>query len=347
MFTSVAENASKEISSRKIGSRLCQFGIQFLDDALLGILPNDLVLLGAPSGIGKTQICCNIALENLAAGKRVHFIALEAAEFEIERRLKYQIVASMFFNDKENRPPLHKPLSYDRWFIGEFLEELAEYENRATDFMNKAYSGLNVFYKTDNFDVNDLAKTILSTSHESDLFIIDHAHYFDFDDDNETRALKLIAKTIRTLVLEEDRPVILVAHLRKRDKANEELVAGIDEFHGSSDLAKIATKIITMSAGGRTMDNCYETFFRIPKNRMSGSSSRFIGRMMFDPKQNAYEKGYKVGSSNLTRRNGFEELDITLQPEWSNRSTAFGGYSAPNAKRPSWHNEFERRQDSV
>jgi hypothetical protein len=186
--------------------------------------------------------------------------------------------------------------------------------------MKRAYTGLFVYYKESRFTVNELIRSVMDEADRSDLFIIDHAHYFDFDDDNENRAMKNLAKNIRDLVLEEKKPVVLVAHLRKRDRANEDLVPGIDEFHGSSDLTKIATRVVTISPGGRTQDGCYETFFRIPKNRLNGGTNRFIGRVIFDPKVNAYEPKYKIGNANLSRRSGFEELSPELLPEWASRT---------------------------
>ena len=320
MFKPASASAFVELEKRRHARNdLLSFGIQYLDDALIGISRSDLVLLGAPSGIGKTQLCCNIALANLSAGRRVHFMALEAEEHEIERRLKYQIIANMYFSDSE-RPRLSHHLTYDRWVLGDFLDDLHEYEQRAADFFAKAYEQLNLYYRGDRFGITELVEEMLIVSGKSDLFIIDHAHYFDFEEGDENRALKDIAKTVRALVLEEKTPVVLVAHLRKKDRGNEELAPGMDEFMGSSDLVKIATKVVTIAPGGRTPDGCFETFFRTPKNRTSGASNRFIGRVMFDPKRNAYEKSYKVGTSSLTKRTGFEELDPSLQPEWAKGS---------------------------
>jgi len=320
VFVSIAENIKKERALRRDGRKsLRPLGIGFLDDALIGISKSDLVLIGAPSGIGKTQICCTIALSNIAAGKRVHFIALEAEKFEIERRLKYQVIAERFFSD-QNRPNLGQHLTFDKWMLGDFDAALEKYESQAEEFMSRGYGDFFVYYKESKFTVNTLVENVVKEAKKSDLFIIDHAHYFDIEEnENENRALKTLTSTIRSLVLEEEIPVVLVAHLRKRDKHNDELVPGLDEFHGSSDLGKIATKVVTIAPGGRTEDGRFETFFRIPKNRLNGGSNRFIARIMFDPKRGAYETKYKVGQANLTRKSGFEELAPHLLPEWARR----------------------------
>jgi hypothetical protein len=132
--------------------------------------------------------------------------------------------------------------------------------------------------------------------------------------------MREIAKTARTLSLEEGTPIILVSHLRKRDRGNPDLVAGLDEFMGSSDLYKIATKVITISGGAMTQTGCYETFFRIPKNRTNGGVTRYIGRVLFNPKMgNQYEKKYSLGWSHSTRENGFEGIDESLYPDWAER----------------------------
>ena len=315
----------KRINSRGQGLR---FGVDFIDDALRGIRPDDLILLGAPSGVGKTQLCCNIALANLEDGKRVHYIALEASEFEIDRRLKYPLVAERYFADPA-RPRLTTKLNYPDWLMGLYADELMPYENDAAEYFEKAYSSLFVHYKGDKFGVHELTKAVLSVSDETDLIIIDHVHYFDFDDDNENRAMKEIAKTVRALAIEEQKPIVLVAHLRKRDRQNDSLCADMEEFHGSSDLFKIATKVITFSTGKITSEGTYETFFRIPKNRLDGGVTRFMAREFFSPKKSGYERGrYQLGWAEQKRSKGFEAVDHSLWPDWARRGNS-GGNSAP------------------
>lgn len=318
MFKKASDSAEEEYQERISEKPLpLRFGIEFLDDALRGIFPDDLVLIGAPSGMGKTQLCCNIALANLQQGKRVHYIALEASKHEIERRLKYQIVMEKFFADP-NRPRLDSKINFPDFLLGVFKQELKTYEEQAIEVFKKQFQNLSLLYKQDKFGVSELIQSVSYCADDTDLILIDHVHYFDYDDDNENRAMKEIAKTVRTLALEQQKPIILVAHLRKRDRFNNELTAGLDEFHGSSDLYKIATKVVTMSPGTITESGSFETFFRIPKNRIDGGVTRFLGRELYSSKKGSYEKGkYKIGWANQTRKNGFAELDASLLPSWA------------------------------
>lgn len=317
MFESSGQKFRTERENRKgLHRELLKFGISFIDDSLLGILPDDLVLVGAPSGVGKTQFCVNLALENVGQGKRVHFFALEASENEIERRLKFQVLASNYFGDPK-RPSLGRPLMFDEWEVGLYEGQLDAYEDWAEEYCAKAYANLHTFYKTENFDVGKLIEYVNYVADETDLIIIDHVHYFDWDDTNDNRAIKEIAKTARSLNKEHRKPIVLVSHLRKRDKKNEELAAGLDEFHGSSDLTKIATKVISLAPGGAAPEGGFFTYLRTAKNRHNGSSSRYLAQIVYDERKGGYGRQYKIGWANSTK---FGELAPDQIPRWVGRS---------------------------
>ena len=287
-FLCVKESSFAEIEPRtKNRERLLSFGIDYLDDSMLGIMPNDLILIGAYSGAGKTAICCNIAAANIAKGKRVHYIALEAEIYEIERRIKYQFFANFFFKDPE-RPKID--INFQNWMMGDYFESCKLYEAQAQKEMEEKFSTLFVLYKQNKFDVQDLIFTVTSFSDETDLIIVDHIHYFDYDDDKENRAIKEIAKTARMLTLEQGKPMILVSHLRKRDRTTDDICPGIEEFHGSSDLYKIATKAVTLGPGDSDTAGQIDTYFRVVKNRFDGSVTRFIGKAAYLQKEGKYDQ---------------------------------------------------------
>jgi KaiC/GvpD/RAD55 family RecA-like ATPase len=292
-----------------------KYGIPFLDDALCGIFPGEVVLLGAPSGIGKTQLCCNIALSNMEDGKRVHFFALEANDHEIERRLKYPRVMERYYADP-HRPPLGK-IRFPEWLMGTSIDAMIEYENSAQDFMEKAYENLHVFYRDEKFGIDELTLQITMCADQTDLIIVDHIHFFDFDDQNEHRAIREITKTIRSLAKENRKPIILVAHLRKKDRGNMEICAGLDEFHGSSDLFKIVSSAITISPGKPTEDGKYETFMRTPKNRFDQGNTRYLARMYFDPKKGGYDREYEIGWADQKRDEEFIRVPTEFYPQWA------------------------------
>lgn len=317
MFKSASERSKSEYEARKKrGKNILKYGISFLDDATKGILRSDLILIGAPSGMGKTALCCNIALANIQNEKRVHYIALEADQTEIESRMKFQLIANMFFADKE-RPNLGEKFSFDNWYLGRYAEQLKKYEDLIQDFFEKGFKNLFTFYKSEKYGLSEFIESVTLAANQTDLIIVDHVHYFDLETDNENKAMKEIASMARTLALENEKPIILVAHLRKKDKGNPELVSGMDEFHGSSDLYKIATKVITFAGGKPTMKGNYATYFRIPKNRLNGGTTRYIARMFFNPSEGNYKNEYKLGRAEQSRDKDFEDIAEELYPDWA------------------------------
>lgn len=316
MFKSASDRSSKETSLREVRMKhILKFGVPFLDDALRGILKTDLILLGAPSGVGKTALCCNIALANIENGKRVHYIALEAEECEIEARLKFPLIAERFFSDP-NRPRLEDKFNFTDWYLGKYTGYFAEYEKIINEYFEKAFRNLFTFYKGEKFGIEQFVHAVMNASIDTDLIIVDHVHYFDIEDENENKGIKKIAAMARTLALENEKPIILVAHLRKRDKGNMDLVADLEEFQGASDLYKIATRVITFSSGPYTESKEYITYFRVPKNRFDGGVTRFVGKLAYSPQEGKYRNEYQIGQSNIKRGEVFEEVNIGLRPSW-------------------------------
>lgn len=327
-FLKSIEHSFSEVDGRRNGrDGILSFGIKYLDDAMLGILKNDLVLIGAGSGLGKTAICCMIAKANIENGRRVHYIALEAEHLEIERRIKYQLFANAFFNDPD-RPKVE--ISFQEWMLGSLFEKTKPYEAIAANSFLEKFGTLHTFYKSDKFDVTDLINTVMECASETDLIILDHVHYMDLESDNENQAIKKIAMTARTLALEIGKPIILVSHMRKSDKGVSPLAPGIEDFHGSSDLYKIATKAITIGPGGINEQGKVETFFRIVKNRFEGSVTRYLGKCFFNPKEGTYDKKYEVGNASQSRDAGFTQLAFNNYPAWAEYYNGGSSHNSSN-----------------
>lgn len=296
---------------RNLREGILTFGVSYLDDAMEGILKNDLILVGAHSGGGKTQFCCNLALANVEKGKRVHYMALEAEELEIERRIIYQLFTKHYYADKQRN---RLEISFQKWMLGDFID--TPYEISAAEEFEEKYKTLFSYYKFGDFTIEKFIERVCLCGDETDLIIVDHVHYFDFADENENRAIREIAKTARTLTLEQGKPMILVSHIRKRDRFNQDLAPGMEEFHGSSDLFKIATKAITLAPGGWA-DGKLQTFFRIVKNRFDGSVTRFIASINYLPSEGKYETQYRIGDASQKRDHGFTDLEPTTRPAWA------------------------------
>lgn len=324
-ITSTDEKIKTEhIDRYRAGENVIRFGIDYLDDALSGIAANDFVLVGAKTGSGKTELVTNIALNAAQAGKRVHFFALEAADREIERRLKFKVLAKRFRSEILNRFPDIR-FCYQDWAMGLLRNELKDYDLKANDEMEWFYKNLFTYYRTHgNYTVHDFEKQFQAIKNETDLIIIDHLHYFDSDNLNENAAIKEITKKLKDLSDLLGKPIILVAHLRKTDKRFASLVPDIEDFHGSSDIAKIATKAIILAPAREfTLVNLdlkkhvWPTYARIVKSRTDSSRTIPTAVIFFDSKINEYSPGYFLGKIN--GENQWESIPDINAPSWARK----------------------------
>lgn len=306
----------------------CSFGVRFLDDALNGILKNDLVLIGARSGIGKSEIITKIAYQNaFIHKKRVLLFALEATDWEIHQRILYRQVAKQYYKLGYG---IIEPLFYRDWITGIYPEKARKIEEVIKQQLTLDLMLLDVVYTNGkDFTISHFGHILNTVRDDVDLIIVDHLHYFDFDGDNENKEIKEIIKRIRDLALCFNKPVVLVSHLRKRDRGLKNLVPDIDEFHGTSEIVKRATKVITFAPyydeekekeDKEKKDNSvYSTIFRVAKNRLDGSATKFVGMVNYDIKMNDYSDEYDIGrleKSDTVLRKLTDPKDC---PNWATR----------------------------
>jgi len=281
-----------------IGKNTLSFGVKFLDEALGGIFPNDFILAGGRSGAGKTQLASIIALTSAAKGKRVHYFALEAEAAEIERRVKYILLNREII--KSGRDDIARRMNYLDWYRAkpELDNEVCPFEPKVDAEFSAKFQTLFTYYRGSNFTIDTFEKLFLSVQDQTDLVILDHLHYFDFDDANENAAQKRIVKKIRDLALFAGKPVILIAHLRKSNGNFSPLVPDLEDFHGSSDIFKMATKsiIVAPALDQSSPDaNSLMTYVRTAKCRVDGSRVRLSAVVCFNKALSTYQNQFALG----------------------------------------------------
>jgi len=276
-------------------ARRLRYHFSFLDDCLRGIGPNDLVLLGAETGAGKTDLVTAIAKANARARKRVYYFALEAEPKEIERRAKYAFIVELALKASD---PRAVELNYIDWITGAVDGVARRYDQEANQLVLEQLASLHTYYRGRAFGLDNIEREFRTIRNAADLIVLDHLHYVDIDDDaSENRAYKQIVQTIRALAIELGVPVILVAHLRKRNLSARQLVPHVEDFHGSSDLIKVATHCIQI-APARAIEApkwwLSPTFVHVPKDRHGGANG-FVAVCMFDRRHRRYDESYTLG----------------------------------------------------
>lgn len=336
-FESVATRLGGEREKRREdGERMIAFNLAFADDYCRGILPNDLVVVTARTGAGKTQLATMIAQGAAKKGLRAYFFALEAEPREIERRAKYRVVANRAWRHLD--PCDRERLNYIDWRIGRLDALLAPWEAEAEDELRRRYATLHTYYRVaEDFDNSRLESLLNEIRDQADLVVLDHLHYVDTESErNENQAISRIVKTLRDAALNSGKPVVAVAHLRKsmEQRKNRAIVPDEEEILGSGSISKIATKIVAVAPalGWRinaqllsadeqrehTPGRYAPTYITVSKDRPQGRA-REVGMMLYDRLRLGYASNYVLGEVNPSCTQ-WSPLDASNHPRWAKRA---------------------------
>jgi len=314
----------EDASSRVLGEeeertadveRSLRFGIKFLDDVLRAILPKSIILLGAETGAGKTQTAVKIAMNVANKGHHVHYLALEAEHREIERRIKFGILGEL---DRAAVSPVR--MNYADWYLGKYDDIIKRRYRESLDReLASTLRNLKTYYRGRSFQASDIERLFQAIQTETSLIVLDHLHYVDIDDDeNENRGYKKLMKTIRDVGLGIGKPILLVAHIKKKDYRSRDLVPSMDMFHGSSDIGKIATHAIMMAPARcvpSTEPHIAHTFVQVPKDRISGATG-YTALLKYDRELGSFLPRYTLGRQVGDEWKPLGELKERL-PHWA------------------------------
>ncbi|MEK6732334.1 MAG: DnaB-like helicase C-terminal domain-containing protein, partial [Candidatus Omnitrophota bacterium] len=174
-------------------SKLCTYGIKPLDDALICMAKNELVVIGADSGAGKSELALSIARTNIKRGKRVALYYLEGGYEEAISRMKWRDIVEEYY---KNYSHLGINMDYRRWALNiEKDKALEEIECKLWEQYKTAYkNNLCLYSLKEGMTVENLISSILDFHKlvptgepgpfnttgkvDLDLIIIDHLQYF-------------------------------------------------------------------------------------------------------------------------------------------------------------------------
>ena len=314
-------------------SELCSYGIKPLDDALLRIGKNELVVIGADSGSGKTEVALTIALTNVLAGRKVAFYHLEGGASEAMARMKWKSITEKYF-----AKPMGIDIDYRAWklHLGQdhrLLDlETAVYEDWKEKLKDNLYlyssndpltidSFLNSLTDFHTFKKEPGSEVVSKHSYGLDLIIVDHLQYFSLtQSENEITEITKILREVKNIADCSGIPVVLVSHLRKKGK--DRGIPGQEDFYGSSNIPKIASTAITISqasAGESHADGIYPTYFRICKSRI-GIRPNLAIMVDFYLHGRSYAEAYKLYRLDEMGNRATEELKPEELPKWARKS---------------------------
>lgn len=303
-----------ETRDRLVSNRI-PFGNAFLDDALGGLYPDDLVILGAAPGVGKTALVTSTVKAALQHGVGdVRLFALEATPGEIGARMAFEELA--------RRSP--SSLDFADMWRGRTKAQEEEHWGSVMKDLSPLLSRLHTLYKLRGDFTNATLAKHLSTLPNAGLVALDHVHVVDAADGAELSTQRKTVGLLRDLALDRQIPVLAASHIRKSvGGESRKLIPGMDDLLGSKHIAGVATVIVTVApdrAGG-SQRHLAPTFFSIEKDRR-GRASTLVARMNYDKYRGTYQDQYTLGRVVWRdREQCFDPVPEKYLPHWAVRET--------------------------
>jgi hypothetical protein len=280
---------SSESARTKINyAEAIQYPYKILQDTAGGILPDELVVIGADTGVGKSELAFAIEKVNAINGKNVYGIHLEGRPGEITLRDIYQEIRRMCETD----------VTYIEFMMN--IKNLKRESKQAIINIKKRLSDkLKIFNRSGQISIHEFVKIVDRIQHDADLIVVDHLHYFDFQGSNERGEINTIMQVMKDITENRKIPTVLVSHFN-RDK-NPKKIPNENDLMGSSNIGKQADTVILIYPNFKVAPNysegLYPTFFGIPKSRI-GLPKKLAYSVMYDGIKKDYRDDYEVWQVN-------------------------------------------------
>lgn len=325
-FQKESEHLGSLLAKRdEYNTRRISFDNVFLDDCLGGLYPDDLILAGAGTGVGKTALACSLAHSAAKGGvDPVYMFALEAEVGEIAARLGYTELAKGHRGGR---------IDFSGWWRGRYPELDKQWPTVAQQ-LEPSLSRLRTLYKRrGDFTNTNLSQQLETIAGDAKLVIVDHIHVVDTKAGSELAAQHKTVRLLRDFALDCSIPVFAVSHIRKRDQsARGVVVPEVDDLHGSSALQKIATGVVLFAPdwdGERPKPWLAPTLIRVAKDRR-GRASRLWARLYYNMRTCTYGDTYRLGYIGWEKRQQiWLPLPASRVPDWARRESTRTSSSTP------------------
>lgn len=217
-----------------------------LNYLLNGLIFDRMTLLMAPTDSGKSSFASSLISSSIKNGYKVFLFAGEDGADEARDRLYRQFLEF----DKEN----FVYTKYKDSNAGEFLLKHEKFEE-----VNKFFNN-NLFIYNNEFPANksELLSTLNQAyeQHHCMLYIIDNCEMFDFDIENENKAVKDICIELRRFAISKKVHIILVSHIKKIER--NVIRINIFDNKGTSAITNVCKNIISLIRTDRLNPNTKE-----------------------------------------------------------------------------------------
>lgn len=300
VFEDVEENMDNEYGLRKESAKnTIPTGVDYIDACTNGVREDDLIIIGAKTGAGKTEFASIICSKMSEKGKKVYCFALEGSRMEQERRAKYREISKLYYQGTPTQQ-----INYADWLECKLDNILGKYEDQANSIVKRKLKNVKYYYRKKDFDTEDLKKLMLFVQDDADVIVLDHIHMVSHEHANENTGVKKIIDILSETAFIMKKPIIAISHVRKSDNKWRNHFPTIEDLHGSSEIFKKATKVIILADASKYLGESLKdarfkhevpTLFHVAKNRTYGAVVPWYGLVNFNYRENEYQEGFLMG----------------------------------------------------
>jgi twinkle protein len=265
-----------------------------LQAMLLGLRQHEIVTFCAGSGMGKSQVCRELAVHAIKQGQTVGYIALEES---VQRSIRGLV--SIVVN-----APLHLPRARKKFTEGS-LEKMAELKAGWDVVSNKAF-----FYDHwGSLDGENLFQRIRYLVHACgcEWIVLDHLSIMVSGDEegDERRKIDNLMTKLRSLVEQLPFGLVLVSHLKRPDgrPLEEGGKTHLGLLRGSASIGQLSDIVVGQERNQQDEERKNITLLRVLKNRFSGETGE-AGELIYNPETGRLfspgEEAFTNGGSNTS-----------------------------------------------
>lgn len=207
-------------------------GMSDIDRMLGGMLPGNLIVIGARPGIGKTMFALTIAKNAALHGKKVLFHSLEMEASELAERLLVS-EGGVSFGQLINFTP-KEPLPDATW------DKLAQNSSRVSplDILIDEKADITPAY------IRRRAQTVKGLS----LIIVDYLQLMSSDGkhDNRNYEISAITRNLKIMAKQLNVPILLLSQLNRTPESRSEAKPTLADLRDSGAIEQDANKVLMM-----------------------------------------------------------------------------------------------------
>jgi len=212
---SISEVSEERTKEKVFEAMAPSTGSPPLDRIIKGFVPGHLYTLTGDENVGKTSLACNFAVQVAKQGRKVLYFALEPENTVVD------YIASVRFN-KEFGDLGPGEISYDD-------------------------GNIHIYGKKDVANIEQLVE-IIEALPKYDLILIDHVGYFVTDLRGNLQEQANIIKKLAGLTKSKKCAIMMIAHLRKRDKnTKKKRTIMSDDIAGSAAFKQDSTEVLIVT----------------------------------------------------------------------------------------------------